>query len=172
MRPWIAAATGVLVFLGAGAIVGAQQDFDAVEIKTAHVAGKVHMLEGRGGNIGVSVGSDGLLIIDDQFAPPADKIRAALGRLGKGKLKFVLNTQWHGDHTGGNVEFGCEAPIIAHTNVRKRLASRTELFGRVVDPLPSEGLPDEWGDWGGGFIKTERWLATVYQSLSKADGAG
>ena len=79
--------------------------------------------QGSGGNIGVSVGADGILIVDDQFAPLADKIKAALKTLGEGKLKFVLNTHWHGDHTGGNVVFGPEAPIIAHDNVRKRLAT-------------------------------------------------
>jgi glyoxylase-like metal-dependent hydrolase (beta-lactamase superfamily II) len=100
----------------------AQQDFSKVEIKVTKVAGNVYMLEGSGGNIGVSVGPDGILIVDDEFAPLADKIKAALKGLGAGKLKFILNTHWHGDHTGGNVVFGPEAPIIAHTNVRQRLA--------------------------------------------------
>ena len=120
----------------------AQQDrFADVEIKATHVAGAVWMLEGRGGNIGVSVGEDGILIVDDQFAPLADRIRAALKELGEGKLKFVLNTHWHGDHTGGNPEFGPEAPIIAHHNVRKRLSTRQEIRDRVFEPLPAEGLP-------------------------------
>lgn len=99
----------------------AQQDFSKVEIKATHVAGNIYMLEGAGGNIGVSVGPDGLLIVDDQFAPLAGKIDEALKQLGQGKLKFVLNTHFHGDHTGGNAYFGKQAPIIAHTNVRKRL---------------------------------------------------
>jgi glyoxylase-like metal-dependent hydrolase (beta-lactamase superfamily II) len=119
----------------------AQQDFSNVEIKTTPVAGKVYMLEGRGGNIGVSVGSDGVLIVDDQFAPLADKIKAALGKLGSDKPRFILNTHWHGDHTGGNPQFGPDGTIVAHTNVRKRLATRQELFGRPVEPLPKEGLP-------------------------------
>ncbi|MGH9428984.1 MAG: MBL fold metallo-hydrolase, partial [Terriglobia bacterium] len=76
-----------------------QQDFSKVEIKAEKVAGNVYMLQGSGGNIGVSVGGDGILIVDDQFAPLADKIKAALKTLGEGKLKFVLNTHWHGDHT-------------------------------------------------------------------------
>ncbi len=119
----------------------AQRNFDNVVIKTHHVAGKIHMLEGSGGNIGVSVGDDGILMIDDQFAPLASKIRKALEQLGKGKLKFVLNTHWHGDHTGGNAEFGPEATIIAHTNVRKRLATRQETGGRVRESSPPEALP-------------------------------
>ena len=121
--------------------IEAQQDFSKVEIQAIHVAGPVHMLLGSGGNIGVSAGADGILIVDDQFAPLAEKIRAALKKLGEGKLKFVLNTHWHGDHTGGNQEFGREAPIIAHTNVRKRLATRQTIFGKEIEPSPREALP-------------------------------
>lgn len=102
----------------------AQQDFSKVEIKATPVAGNIHLLEGSGGNIGVSVGPDGILIVDDQFAPLADKISAALQQLNPGKLKFVLNTHHHGDHTGGNAAFGAkEAVIVAQTNVRPRLAA-------------------------------------------------
>lgn len=118
-----------------------RQDLSKVEIRATHVAGPVHMLEGSGGNIGVSVGPDGILIVDDQFAPLAEKIRAALKTLGEGKLKFVLNTHWHGDHTGGNGEFGREAPILAHTNVRKRLAAGQESGPRPTPPAPKEALP-------------------------------
>jgi cyclase len=119
----------------------AQQDFSKVQMKATRVAGNVYMLEGSGGNIGVSVGADGILIIDDQYAPLADKIRAALKELHSGKLKFILNTHWHGDHTGGNVSFGPEAPIVAHTNVRKRLESGSNVPGRIVQPAPKEALP-------------------------------
>jgi cyclase len=101
---------------------GAQQDFSKVEIKTTQVSGHVYMLEGSGGNIGVSVGSDGVLIVDNQFAPLAEKISAALQQLNPGRLKFVLNTHHHGDHTGGNAAFGAkEALIVAHNKVRTRL---------------------------------------------------
>jgi glyoxylase-like metal-dependent hydrolase (beta-lactamase superfamily II) len=104
--------------------LGAQQDFSKVEIKTTEVSGHVHMLEGAGGNIGVSVGSDGLLIVDSQFAPLAEKITNALQQLNPGRLKFVLNTHHHGDHTGSNAAFGAkEAIIVAQSNVRSRLAS-------------------------------------------------
>src|SRR5918996_1668087 len=104
----------------------AQQDFSKVEIKAIKVAGNIYMLQGAGGNIGVSVGPDGILIVDDQFAPLSDKIKAALKSLGEGKLKFVLNTHYHGDHTGGNAIFGAEAPLIAHDNVRKRMSTVQE----------------------------------------------
>ena len=119
------------------------QDFSKVEIKVTKVAGNVYMLEGSGGNIGVSVGPDGILIVDDQFAPLADKIKAALKTLGEGKLKFVLNTHYHGDHTGGNVVFGPDAPIIAQTNVRKRLSEeqKSKFFNRTTPASPKEALP-------------------------------
>lgn len=123
--------------------VHAQTDYSKVEIKATKVAGNVYMLEGAGGNIGVSVGPDGILIVDDQFAPLADKIRAALKSLGEGKLRFILNTHWHGDHTGGNAQFGPEATIIAHDNVRKRLATEQQIpfFKSTVPASPKEALP-------------------------------
>jgi cyclase len=121
----------------------AQTDWSKVEIKVTKVAGNVYMLEGAGGNIGVSVGPDGILIVDDQFAPLADKIKAALKTLGEGKLKFVLNTHYHGDHTGANAAFGPEALIIAQENVRKRLSTEqvSKFFKRTTPPSPPEGLP-------------------------------
>ena len=119
----------------------AQTDFSKIEIKATKVAGNVYMLEGSGGNIGVSVGDDGLLIVDDQFAPLADKIKAALKGLADKKLRFILNTHWHGDHTGGNVAFGPEATIIAHDNVRKRLATDQKVLGNAVPASPKEALP-------------------------------
>ncbi len=126
-----------------GVETGYAQDFSKVEIKVTKVAGNVYMLEGAGGNIGVSVGPDGILIVDDQFAPLADKIKAALKSLGEGKLKFVLNTHYHGDHTGSNVVFGPEAPIIAQTNVRQRLSveQKSKFFNRTTPASPKEALP-------------------------------
>ncbi|HET6855277.1 MAG TPA: MBL fold metallo-hydrolase [Pyrinomonadaceae bacterium] len=133
----------VVLLLLAVSIHAQQPDFSKVQIKATKVAGNVYMLEGSGGNIGVSVGADGILIVDDQFAPLADNIRAALKELGQGKLRFILNTHWHGDHTGGNVVFGPEAPIIAHDNVRKRLATeqKSVVFQRTTPASPKEALP-------------------------------
>lgn len=102
----------------------AAEDFSEVEIKATHVAGNIYMLSGSGGNIGVSAGPDGILIVDDQFAPLADKIEVALKELNPGKVKFVVNTHFHGDHTGGNAHFGKFASIIAQTNARKRLGGQ------------------------------------------------
>jgi cyclase len=121
--------------------VSGQQDFSKVEIKDHKVAGNIHMLEGSGGNIGVSVGSDGILIVDDQFAPLADKIRAALKELGSDKPRLILNTHWHPDHTGGNPSFGKDGVIVAHENVRKRLMEKQEILGQAFNPLAKDGLP-------------------------------
>ena len=133
----------LIVSLLFAATASAQTDFTKVQMKATKVAGNVWMLEGAGGNIGVSVGDDGLLIVDDQFAPLADKIRAALKGIADKKLHFILNTHWHGDHTGGNVVFGPEATIIAHDNVRKRLATeqKSTVFNTTTPPSPKEALP-------------------------------
>lgn len=137
----------IAAWYGPGAApVAAQQDFEDVRIEATHVAGNVYLLVGQGGNIGVSSGPDGALMVDDQFAPLADRIRAALRELGRSDaasdVRFVLNTHWHGDHTGGNVEFGPEATIIAHDNVRERLSARQERGdGNVTEPSPPEALP-------------------------------
>ncbi|HEX6865019.1 MAG TPA: MBL fold metallo-hydrolase [Thermoanaerobaculia bacterium] len=131
----------LLGFALSGMAAAQERDFSKVEIKATPVAGKIYMLEGAGGNIGVSVGSDGLLIVDDQFAPLADKIRAALKGLGKGDLAFVLNTHWHFDHTGGNEAFASEATIIAHDNVRKRMEKGQTIFGEAIPPAAPKALP-------------------------------
>ncbi|HYO91770.1 MAG TPA: MBL fold metallo-hydrolase, partial [Pyrinomonadaceae bacterium] len=118
-----------------------QQDLSKVEIKSTLVAGNIHMLEGAGGTIAVSVGRDGVMMVDDQFLPLADKIRAELKKLSEGRLKYVLNTHWHGDHTGGNRAFAQEATIDAQENVRRRLAAGQMLRGQRVPPSPQEALP-------------------------------
>ena len=99
----------------------AQRDYSKVQITSTKLSDTVYMLVGRGGNIGASIGEDGVMIIDDQFAPLAEKIQAKLDELGgAGAPSFVLNTHHHGDHTGGNAIFGRDGVILAHDNVRKR----------------------------------------------------
>lgn len=117
-----------------------------VQVKSTPVAGNVHLFEGAGGNIGVSAGPDGILIVDDQFAPLVPKIRTALGKLTKGKAnapEYVLNTHWHFDHTGGNAIFGREGTIVAHKHVRTRLMNGLEsaTLGMKIPPAPKEALP-------------------------------
>jgi glyoxylase-like metal-dependent hydrolase (beta-lactamase superfamily II) len=118
-------------------------DFEKVKINVVPVAGNIHMLEGAGGNIGVSSGPDGVLVIDDQFAPLVPKIRDAIAGIAKGepRIEFVVNTHYHFDHTGGNVDLGEDAHIVAHTNVRKRLSTEQSLRGMKFDPLPEVGRP-------------------------------
>lgn len=130
-----------LIVTGLSAVVAlpgiAQRDLSTVQVEAQHVAGSVHMLTGAGGNIGVSAGDDGILFIDDQFAPLADKIRAAIKGIHPGDLEFLINTHFHGDHTGSNAAFGGEAHIVAHENVRVRLADPNARGG----PQPEVALP-------------------------------
>lgn len=122
----------------------AQQNFDKVEIKTEQLSPTTYVLFGAGGNIGVSVGEDALFIIDDQYAPVSPKIVAALKKLSDKPIKFVLNTHWHGDHTGGNENFGkAGALIVAHDNVRKRMSTEQfiALFKSTTPPSPKAALP-------------------------------
>jgi cyclase len=121
----------------------ASANFEEVEIETIPVQKNVYMLMGAGGNIGVSSGPDGLVMIDDQFAPLSKKIKKALKDLNQGKLHFILNTHWHHDHTGSNINFGKEAPIIAHANVRRRMEKGQviEFLKKKIDPASPEALP-------------------------------
>lgn len=135
------ALAGALLALVCGGAAAQAQDFADVTITATHVAGTVYMLEGAGGNIGVSLGEDGILLIDDQFAPLADKIRATLDSLGGGDLRFIINTHWHGDHVGGNEIFGSEATIIAHHTVRERLSTDQVSLGSPVPARPEVAWP-------------------------------
>ena len=137
----------VLAFaLAAAADVPAQQqpDFSKVEIKSEKVAEGLYILTGQGGNIGLSVGKSGSLVIDDQYAPLSEKILAAIKALTPEPVRFVVNTHWHGDHTGGNENMGkAVAILVAHENVRRRLSAGQfmALFNRKVDPAPEGALP-------------------------------
>lgn len=135
-----------LVLCLAAAAAAQQRDFSKITIKVTPVAGNVYMLVGEGGfaggNIGVSAGEDGILIVDDQFAPLAPKIREAMKSFAGDKpVKYVLNTHWHGDHVHGNLEFGKTSTILAHENVRKRMADVKEASGPGSGPTPKHALP-------------------------------
>jgi cyclase len=122
------------------------EDFTKVEIKVTKVSGNVFMLQGAGGNIGASIGDDGIIIVDDQYAPLAEKIRAALKGITDKPVRFVINTHYHEDHTGGNANFQHDAPIIAQDNVRKRLeeggtAGNNGKVSFKAAPQPKEALP-------------------------------
>jgi glyoxylase-like metal-dependent hydrolase (beta-lactamase superfamily II) len=134
----------VALFAAASILAGPppKPDFDKVEVKATLVAGNVYLLTGAGGNIAASIGEDGIVLIDDQFAPLAPKIEAALHGISPKPVRYVLNTHWHADHTGGNATLGGKgSTIVAHENVRKRLREGATVLGRKVDPAPNEALP-------------------------------
>lgn len=121
------------------------QNFDSVEIKTTRLTESIYMLEGSGGNIGVLVGNDGIVIIDDQFAQLTEKIKKALAAISHKPVKFVINTHFHADHTGGNENFGGQGSIIvSHDNARKRLSADYffEAMKETQKALSYEGLPE------------------------------
>ena len=131
----------VSLFLPAAAL--AQPDWDKIEIQTSKIADGIYMLQGAGGNIGLSVGADGAFVIDDQYAPLSDKIMAAIRDVTDQPVEFVLNTHYHGDHSGGNDAFGkAGAHIVAHDNVRKRLEEGgVNWNGTERPPAPADALP-------------------------------
>jgi len=127
-----------LLAVGAALAQGQQQDFSAVQIKTHEVSGNVYYLEGQGGNVGLLVGDDGVLMIDDQFAPLSEKLLAAIKALSSRPIRMLVNTHVHGDHTGGNENFGkLGVDIVAHDNVRVRLARGVNN----APPSPAAALP-------------------------------
>lgn len=124
------------------AVPALAQDFSKVQIKATELRGGTHLLTGAGGNIVASVGEDGTWIIDDQYAPLSEKIQAALKALGDKPLRFVINTHWHGDHTGGNEAMGkAGAVIMAHHNVRKRMGTAGMFRGQPREASPAGALP-------------------------------
>jgi glyoxylase-like metal-dependent hydrolase (beta-lactamase superfamily II) len=128
-------------------------DWDKIQIKTTDLGNKTFMLEGQGGNITVAVGTDSIIQVDGQFAPLSDKIRAAIKAIAPLPVKYLINTHYHGDHTGGNENFTKDGVIIvAHDNIRVRLAAGTinGLTGGKVAPRPADALPKQTY-FGGSF---------------------
>src|ERR1700747_3398651 len=127
LRTWmILCLAGAALVCGPAATAEQQPDWSKIQIKVTKVSGNIYMLEGQGGNIAASVGEDGIVIVDDEFAPLAEKIQAALKSLGitDKPVRFVINTHYHGDHTGGNAPFAnTGSTVIAQDNVRKRMAT-------------------------------------------------
>lgn len=123
--------------------IHAQRDFSKVEIKAEKVANNIYMLTGSGGNIGVVVGEDGVFMIDSQYAPLSDKISKAIGELSEQPIKYLFNTHWHGDHSGGNENFGKKgALIVAHENVKVRMSEeQIRPFNRSTPAAPEVARP-------------------------------
>jgi cyclase len=150
-RILLAAAAATLMIAGIG---NAQQappappliDWEKVQIKATDLGQNTYMLEGQGGNITVAVGSDGIIMVDGQFAPLSDKIKAAIKEISPQPIKYLVNTHYHGDHTGGNENFAKDGVVIvAHDNIRVRLAAGTiaGLTGAKAPPRPAAALPVE-----------------------------
>jgi glyoxylase-like metal-dependent hydrolase (beta-lactamase superfamily II) len=122
----------------------AAQNFDTVQVRAIKAGDGVYMLQGAGGNIGLSTGADGVVLVDDQYAPLTDKIKAAIAAIDPGPIRFLINTHWHFDHTGGNENLGKSGVVIvAHENVRRRMSAEQFMtsFGQPIPASPAGALP-------------------------------
>ena len=174
--PWcvpsrLAGAAALVLAVAAGP-VAAQRDMSQVEIRTIELESDLFMLMGRGGNIGLSVGDDGAFLVDDQFAPLTDRILAAVAAVTDRPVRWVLNTHWHGDHTGGNENLGkAGAMIVAHENVYRRMnpAEFAELVGRSRQ-APRAALPVVTFDDGVRFHWNGRHIRVTHIGAAHTDG--
>src|SRR6266404_5189777 len=170
----IAALAGTAV-LFAGAAYAQAPDFSKVEIKTTDLGNKTYMLEGQGGNITVAVGTDGIIMVDSQFAPLHDKIKAAIEKISQLPIKYLINTHYHGDHTGGNAAFHKDgATVVAQDNIRARLVAGTTngLTGNKTPPAPADALPTDTYFGGSKTVEVggrKAQLTHVYNSHTDGD---
>jgi len=164
---------GVIALAAACVVPAHAQDFSKVEIKTTRLGDTLYMLRGAGGNIAVSAGEDTVFIVDDQFAPLTPKIAAAIREISPKPVQFVLNTHWHGDHTGGNENLGKAGAIIfAHENVRKRLSTDQfiDLIKSKEKPLAKVGLPVVTFDSSISFHVNGEEIRVVHAPRAHTDG--
>jgi cyclase len=175
MRRTVLAAFATAAIVTAG-IANAQPliDWDKIQIKTIDLGNRTYMLEGQGGNITVAVGDDGIIMVDGQFAPLSEKIKAAIKAISPLPVKYLINTHFHGDHTGGNENFAKDGvTIVAHDNIRVRLAAGTTagLTGAKAAPRPAEALPKQ--TYLGGSLTLEvggRKARLTYVANAHTDG--
>jgi len=161
-----------VTFLCAASASARQQDFSQVEIRSIDLGNGVYMLMGSGGNLGLSVGDDGAFLVDDQFAPLTEKIQAAVAKVSSDPVRWVLNTHWHGDHTGGNENMGkAGAFIVAHENVRRRLnpAEFRDLIGNSQQ-APAAALPVITFDEGLTFHWNGETIEVFHSAPAHTDG--
>lgn len=136
--------SAVLIGISIAATSLAQNNYEDVEVTATKLSDHVFMLKGAGGNVGVLSGADGVFLVDDQYAPLADRIKAAVTQISDKPVRYLINTHWHGDHTGSNESFGEDGVVIvAHDNVRKRLGRDEfmKLLKREVKAAPAAALP-------------------------------
>lgn len=139
---WTAAAA-LFALVTAGADAAQQQDFSKIEVKTTDLGKRAYMLEGAGGNVTIAVGTNGVIMVDSQFAPMHEKLKAAIAKITNLPVVYVINTHYHGDHTGGNAAFAKEgAIVVGHQNLKARLMNPPPgANGQTPAAAPPEGLP-------------------------------
>jgi cyclase len=170
-RPYLFAGAIALCLAGAAIAQQNEPDWDAVEVTATEIRPGVAVLFGQGGNIGVSHGEDGTLIVDDQFAPLVPKIQAAIAGLGASPVKYLVNTHWHFDHAGGNEPFGrAGAIIVAQTRVRDRLAAGGSVVGNNTPPAAKAALPVVTYDHGMSFHLNGDTIDLVHTGGGHTDG--
>ena len=171
----IRSVVGSLVFVGllGSPVLARSEDAQAVEFKLERAGNHVYMLSGQGGNIGVCVGDDGVFAIDDQFAPLTPRILKEIAKLSDKPVRFVVNTHWHADHTGGNENLGeAGAIIVAHVNVRKRMSEKQfiEAFDRTVEASPKGALPVVTFEQSVTFHWNDETIEVVHVQPAHTDG--
>ena len=142
---WTAAAAATIALFAVSADAAQQQDFSKVEVKTTDLGHNTYMLEGAGGNVTIAVGTNGVIMVDAQFAPMHDKLKAAIAKVTNQPVKYLINTHYHGDHTGGNAAFGKEGvTIVANEKLKDRLANPPAgANGQTPPAAPPEALPKQ-----------------------------
>src|SRR3984885_6577836 len=175
-RITLAALAGAAVLFAGTAVAQQNVDFSKVEIKTTDLGNMTYMLQGQGGNITVAVGTDGIIMVDSEFAPLHDKNKAAIEKLSPLPVKYLINTHYHGDHTGGNALFHKDgATVVAEDNIRVRLAAGNApngLTGAKMAPQPAEGLPTDTYSGGSKTVEVggrKALLTHVYNSHTDGD---
>ena len=136
----------IAALLAGTAIAQQGVDFSKVEVKVTDLGNKTYMLEGQGGNVTIAVGTDGIIMVDTQFAPMHDKLKAAIEKISPLPIKYLINTHYHGDHTGGNAAFHKDgATVVAQDNIRARLVAGTTngLTGNKTPPVAADALPTD-----------------------------
>jgi glyoxylase-like metal-dependent hydrolase (beta-lactamase superfamily II) len=175
-RITLAALAGTSVLFIGTASAQQNLDFSKVEIKTTDLGNKTYMLQGQGGNITVAVGTDGIIMVDSEFAPLHDKIKAAIEKLATAPIKYLINTHYHGDHTGGNALFHKDGvTIVAEDNIRTRLAAGNApngLTGAKMPPQPADALPTDTYYGGSKMVEVggrKALLTHVYNAHTDGD---
>jgi glyoxylase-like metal-dependent hydrolase (beta-lactamase superfamily II) len=165
--------TSLITLLCTATSVSAQANLDTVQVRSQALGGGVHLLTGSGGNIGLAVGADAVFVVDDQFAPLTPKILAAIAAITPRPVRFVVNTHWHPDHTGGNENLGkAGALVVAHENVRTRMSTEQfiQAMNRREPPAPAGALPVVTFTEGVTFHINGDSLVVIHVSPAHTDG--